>query len=435
MSPPSVPEVLRSSGQSLDAATRALMEPRFRHDFSRVRVHVDSGAAASAQEIDALAYTVGRDIVFASGRFAPHTASGQRLLAHELAHTIQQGEARQPATAGDLRLGPQHDPFEAEAERVSTSLLAARTGEAHERLAGVSLHSDGTPTLRRQPRPDAGTPEDQPLQTLPRKEEGGGKIPPPSEPVCKPPSDIKLPCLPQGLSDVEFLKKGAPQEAFGITRTLSEDPTVPEVLTKLAGKTGQVVIQKTSAMPTPCESFFTRATKEATKDKNAESISRTIPLNANDPKESANAEKCGGSYRREFRITPEGEKKISEMEMEHCRDFKHAFDISLGCYASVVNSLARKKTEFPSQEDAVDAVSKTVGRTPDTWKARYLELLRMTAIRDTKKWHTAVEPKGPGLQLEVDRRGHCSSRFPTEINEASYPEVGQDKHSTDDIIK
>jgi len=66
--PPIVHEVLRSPGRPLDAATRAFMEPRFGHDFSKVRVHADAEAAASARAVNALAYTVGNHVVFAAGR-------------------------------------------------------------------------------------------------------------------------------------------------------------------------------------------------------------------------------------------------------------------------------------------------------------------------------------------------------------------------------
>jgi hypothetical protein len=87
--PTIVHEVLSSPGRPLDAATRTFMEPRFGHDFSRVRVHTDSRAAESADAVNALAYTVGRDVVFSNGQYAPQTDTGKRLLAHELAHTIQ----------------------------------------------------------------------------------------------------------------------------------------------------------------------------------------------------------------------------------------------------------------------------------------------------------------------------------------------------------
>jgi len=94
--PPIVHEVLRSPGQPLDPATRGFMEPRFGHDFSRVQVHSDARGAESAQAVKALAYTAGRHLVFGAGQYSPTTASGRRLLAHELAHSVQQGFAANP---------------------------------------------------------------------------------------------------------------------------------------------------------------------------------------------------------------------------------------------------------------------------------------------------------------------------------------------------
>ena len=78
--PSSVHEALRSPGRPLDEAARADFEPRFGADFSRVRVHTDSAAERSAQEVHAPAYTVGQNLVFASGQFAPGTDEGRRLL-------------------------------------------------------------------------------------------------------------------------------------------------------------------------------------------------------------------------------------------------------------------------------------------------------------------------------------------------------------------
>lgn len=98
--PPIVDEVLRSPGQPLDRATRAFMEPRFGRDFGGVRVHADARAAESARAVNALAYTLGRNIVFGEGHFAPQTPGGKRLLAHELTHVVQQS----PAGAGPANL-------------------------------------------------------------------------------------------------------------------------------------------------------------------------------------------------------------------------------------------------------------------------------------------------------------------------------------------
>lgn len=88
--PPIVDEVLRSPGQPLDTGSRAFMESRFGRDFGQVRVHTDARAADSARAVGALAYTVGRDIVFRAGQYRPGSDPGKRLLAHELTHVLQQ---------------------------------------------------------------------------------------------------------------------------------------------------------------------------------------------------------------------------------------------------------------------------------------------------------------------------------------------------------
>ncbi len=89
------------SGRPLDASTRAFFEPRFGTDFSHVRVHTDGRAAESAWAVNALAYTVGRDVVFGAGQYAPGASTGQRLLAHELTHVMQQS-----GTSGGISRAP-----------------------------------------------------------------------------------------------------------------------------------------------------------------------------------------------------------------------------------------------------------------------------------------------------------------------------------------
>ncbi len=86
-----VTATLRQGGQPLDANTRSFFEPRFGTDFSAVRIHTDTQAAESARSVNALAYTVGHNVVFSSGQYAPQSDSGKRLLAHELTHVVQQG--------------------------------------------------------------------------------------------------------------------------------------------------------------------------------------------------------------------------------------------------------------------------------------------------------------------------------------------------------
>ena len=121
--PPIVHDVLSSSGQPLDAGTRAFMEPRFGFDFSRVRVHTDARAAESAQAVNALAYTVGHNVVFGTGQYVPGTSSGRRLLAHELTHVVQQRDGSM-GIQPQLRVNSLTDPAEFEAERMADRVLA-----------------------------------------------------------------------------------------------------------------------------------------------------------------------------------------------------------------------------------------------------------------------------------------------------------------------
>lgn len=119
LAPPLVHEVVRSQGKPMGAAVRAQMETRFGTDFSRVRVHDDSDAARSAYDVGAQAYAVGSDIVFSTGTYRPATVQGNALLAHELAHVVQQQHAQSSAP---LRMIDGHDA----SGGARTSLIAHR---------------------------------------------------------------------------------------------------------------------------------------------------------------------------------------------------------------------------------------------------------------------------------------------------------------------
>ncbi len=120
--PPIVDEVLNSPGQPLDTATRVYMEPRFRHDFSRVRVHADAKAAESARAVDAHAYTAGSHIVFDTGRYAPGTTAGKNLLAHELTHVLQQSHGL--TRSATFAIGPANDEHERQADAVANAIAS-----------------------------------------------------------------------------------------------------------------------------------------------------------------------------------------------------------------------------------------------------------------------------------------------------------------------
>src|SRR5215204_3581238 len=113
--PASVDQVLASPGKPLEAALRQDMEQRFGHDFSRVRVHSGVVAEQSAQDVNARAYTVGHNMVFGAGQFAPGTHEGQRVIAHELTHVVQQSSGADGIRAGQsdekCALSPISDPY------------------------------------------------------------------------------------------------------------------------------------------------------------------------------------------------------------------------------------------------------------------------------------------------------------------------------------
>ena len=132
--PPIVEDVLATPGQPLDPATRAFMEPRFRHDFGRVRVHTGAAAQEAARAVRAYAFTLGEHIVFADGRLVPGTADGRRLLAHELTHVVQHDARTATARPGSAVLARQPDPapvtdFDALARSLARKLEAGKRSD------------------------------------------------------------------------------------------------------------------------------------------------------------------------------------------------------------------------------------------------------------------------------------------------------------------
>jgi hypothetical protein len=119
--PSIVHDALRTTGRPLDAEVRGIMQPRFGRDLGDVRIHTDALAAESASAVQARAYTIGHDIFLAHHEYAPHTATGQRLLAHELAHTIQQSAASSSAL---LTIGPIGSDAERQADAAAADVVS-----------------------------------------------------------------------------------------------------------------------------------------------------------------------------------------------------------------------------------------------------------------------------------------------------------------------
>ena len=150
-----VASTLSLGGQPLSSGSRRYMEPRFGHDFNQVRVHTDEAASRSASAVQAHAYTVGNDIVFGPGQYAPGTRDGDRLLAHELAHVVQQTGGGAPTQLSDSRPALQRQSAGATAPRLPVVSAAsaipaqikavqaafhARMQEAGDIVEGTNFH-------------------------------------------------------------------------------------------------------------------------------------------------------------------------------------------------------------------------------------------------------------------------------------------------------
>jgi hypothetical protein len=144
--PPIVGEVNRSGGRPLDVGVRAGFEATLGWSFANVRVHADDQAAQAASAVNARAYTSGNHLVFGRGQFDPGSASGDRLLAHELAHVVQQSTGAVPP--GISRPG---DASEQEADRLADSIVSAgspqRAGAEANRSGNLWSASDGGPRV------------------------------------------------------------------------------------------------------------------------------------------------------------------------------------------------------------------------------------------------------------------------------------------------
>ncbi len=144
--PPIVHDVLRSPGQPLDRGTRNFFEPRFGHDFSRVRVHTDQRATQSAAAIGARAYAAGDRVVLSDRDYRSDTRAGRRLLAHELAHVVQQENSlARVAQSNALSVSRPDDPAEAAADRAADVVMS----DGGQRATVAALSATSQPGIHR----------------------------------------------------------------------------------------------------------------------------------------------------------------------------------------------------------------------------------------------------------------------------------------------
>jgi hypothetical protein len=159
--PSPVHDVVGGGGKPLDEGTRGTMESAFGTSFEDVRVHTDDAASKSADSVGAKAYTVGSDVVFKAGQFDPGTQTGQRTIAHELAHVVQQSQGPVEGTEapGGIRVSDPADRFEQAADHQADRAMASMgTGSGPVATSvgsgeAVQREDDETAHVQRQPSP------------------------------------------------------------------------------------------------------------------------------------------------------------------------------------------------------------------------------------------------------------------------------------------
>jgi hypothetical protein len=210
--PPIVQEIVSSPGEPLDAGTRAFMEPRLGHDFGEVRVHAGPRAMQAARSLNAVAYTVGRDIVLGRENVAPDTRQGRELIAHELAHVVQQGGST-PSEPGNLRPTRPDDAAEREAHSAAAAVARGRFFRPQART-GVTLARQpdgGAPTLTPAPAPvpaPAPAPRERRwVPAVPSQRERRW-VPPQAPAVAGPGPGVAVRAPTAVIPDVSFLEPG-----------------------------------------------------------------------------------------------------------------------------------------------------------------------------------------------------------------------------------
>ncbi|MEA3076829.1 MAG: hypothetical protein QOF60_1737 [Actinomycetota bacterium] len=136
--------VNNGGGGSLDPGVRSKMESSLGYDFGGVKVHTDGQAAAAAKSVQAQAFTVGNNVVFNEGKYSPGTPEGQRIIAHELTHVVQQsqGDVAGESRGGGIKVSDPSDPFERQAESTADAVMSGGTTPA-----SMSASAGGVQTL------------------------------------------------------------------------------------------------------------------------------------------------------------------------------------------------------------------------------------------------------------------------------------------------
>ena len=391
--PPIVHEVLRSPGQPLDTATLARMEQRFQYDFSRVRLHTDATANASAVAVNARAYTVGPHVVFGTRQFAPKTLAGSKLLVHELAHVVQQGDAGSGSQSG-LKVGPSGDLYEREAVRFAETVVADS--------------SDPTPQFL--PRSSAAI-------SLQRDQCKKSDDHIPAGPFTPPQFDFDCEPAPASLAAVRAVP-GVPPSILGITGTTMLDQTFETPIKELSGGRCNAKVNSYATLKRG-DFLYTKAGDHP-------NGSETTP--------AGRACREGTVVAKVLRVTDKGAETLKQGETEHCEDDKLAFTLSHGRYnqalkelegAFCANGTPPDKSNRICEPEFAKRFKDRTGIDFDQRKTIADCLIRKSSLRDDRGWHDARP-----ATVSYDRDCRTATYI---IDQTSLPEVG--RHLSSEIVK
>jgi hypothetical protein len=452
--PPIVHEVLRSPGQPLDPATRAFMEPRFGYDFSKVRVHTDAKAAESALAMDALAYTVGRDIVFGQGQYQSNVSAGRKLIAHELVHTIQQRGFSSNHTVSSV--SEKGDFSEVEAGGVAHAALVEKVPVISQ--ARLILARQGDPDFKKQleelrnvPGPSlrlSDEPEEEKFEEAISRPRGRLKIAAPSTWGWGSPetNNVYQECTVAPMMRERFLKFEAtlpkqppkpqrrkptdgPEFPLGATWPDLAAAVAPEIAAEPVKEDGKTLfrLKPTHAEMPPIKSAYTQA------ETFQEGNHKFMAFEANGQRVCPN---LGGVVPLFWQITEDGANKIWAGEMEHCSDIRAAFDVTLSLYASAINNEAAAERRYTTEKDVINGTKKrlpSIPLDPVNMLNAYGQEIEKTRLRDTLRWHEGVTSDSRKPQ-ENNCKGYLGI-----FSEKSFPEVGdgpgKEKHSSQEVLQ
>jgi hypothetical protein len=410
------------SGRALDTPVKSQMESAFGYDFSRVRVHTNSKAATVSKSLNARAFTIGSDIAFASGEYQPGTLIGDALIAHELAHVVQQGGGVGSSTAL-MQMGETgYNALEEDADQSAVGAIVSLWSGAKGALAEIAQNA--MPRLRsglrlsRCPAKTQTTPREKVAE--PKKEE--------TKEAAKPVSvthaaDMKCEPEPKTWDEIRNIP-GLSAGVLGLTQAAPLSLGL-----EYKSENGKCKLTITDEPRLRFIHFV------HTKAGDYKFGTVTIPF---DPCKG----KVGDLY---FRITPDMAEKIKQGEIEHCEDEKIAFSLSWERYMQAIREVAA--TEIPGNDvpacetEVYKRLTEKTGIEVSKWKSVAQCLLDKTLERDNI-WHKVEIFSGGAIDPDKVSKfildANCTSLTLELDHTKLLTEIGNDKHQkhpSKDLIK